>query len=57
IVVGNVEIPDEAISTRDSKGKPLPAETRVLEKERYIDELFDRSENARTFGHAWEWPF
>jgi hypothetical protein len=57
IVVGNADIPDEAILAHKPNGTPLPPETLVLEKERYINELFDRSENARTFGHGWVWPY
>lgn len=51
LVVGNVEIPDETIIQNK------PPETWILKEERDIHELFDRSENARTFGHAWIWPF
>ncbi len=57
IVVGNVDIPHEAILGHQLEDEVQPPETLVLEKERALDELFDASENARTFGHAWVWPF
>jgi hypothetical protein len=57
IVVGNAEIPDEAVLT-DGENEPsaLP-ETLVLEKERDIGQVFDPYEKTSTFGHAWVWPY
>jgi hypothetical protein len=57
IAVSSVELPDSAIVARDSTGTLFLPETRVLETEQHIPELFDRSENARAFGHAWLWPY
>lgn len=55
--VGNTVIPDDAIIVRDAHGRPLPPETVVLEKERYLHEMVEKSEAARTFGHAWVWAY
>lgn len=57
LVVSNVQVPESAIIKHTVHGPPFPSETHVLARERYLDELFDKSENARTFGHAWVWPY
>lgn len=58
IIVANVEIPHTSVLNFDpNKDEPEPIETLVLENERYIHELYNQSENARTYGHAWIWPY
>ncbi|MDA0709503.1 MAG: hypothetical protein O3B73_04750 [bacterium] len=57
VVIGNAEMPNDSVLPSGAKRQSPDPETLVLDSVGGITRSSDPSDNARTFGHAWVWPY